>query len=488
MAFVLVVMSWTSGCARRDLSEPPPVDGTARVPVVAAQPSEVGALLTLPLAAIVKAADAALPRSHREDWADGGDACVNTPRPGQTCAGTRYRYKVRRGELTAVAEGTNAVRLRTEIEVDGAVGLRGKAADVMGLDARPFKASATVELALTPSVNSDWCLVVDVVPSYRWIRQPRIEVLPGFEVNVSMQVDRQLKRAIPVIAEAARSAIDCADWRARLGRFYTTATVPLRVTPDEVLHLNLTPLGFALSGLEVDADGVRMAARMTLRAEVDRNPIALTPLPLPPMHRIGANAPPRTRVQLPLRVPIALLEERARRELVGKTFSTQTPAGSAAITVQAIRLYPTTGGRVAIGLGFSARLPGQLFNTRSTVYLVGTPALDEPTVVRLDRPVFTRVLDNTIWNTASALFDGVLREEMARQLRYDFAPDVERGRRELARVLADPATAPGARLSVAGIDAGLGRIAIDGVDLVAEVLLLADITVEPDLSTLARRR
>ena len=108
--------------------------------------------------------------------------------------------------------------------------------------------------------------------------------------------------------------------------------------------------------------------------------------------------------------------------------------------------------------------------------------------VRLKDPTFTRVLDNDVWNTLSVLFDSQIRGELDKSLRYDFSGDVETAKKVLTEKLADPAAIPNAKAIATDVDIGLGRVAVNGTDLVAEALFGASVTLEPKLAGLVAQR
>lgn len=178
----------------------------------------------------------------------------------------------------------------------------------------------------------------------------------------------------------------------------------------------------------------------------------------------------------------------AQKLVGGKTFEGDTPAGRIRATVNKVEIYPTFGGRIAVGIDLDAKLPGKVLDTKGTVFVVGTPVTEGKTVVRLKDLTFTRILDNQVWNALSALFDLQIRGELDKSLRYNVSGDAEKAKKALAQKLADPAAIPNTKAMATDVDIGLGRVAVNGTDLVAEAIFGANVTVAPNLGGLVAQR
>jgi len=488
VVFIMAAAALLGACTRSDISERPPVDNGAAATPIEAQPSTIGALVAIPLDQAIQAANSALPRTYGRDWINGPDACADLGLLGKHCAGTKYKYNVARGDIAIAPAGTNAVKLSVDVSLDGQGGFRGDGAKLLKLDAKNFDAAAKVDIVLTPVIGQDWCPTIDVVPSYNWTKNPRVEIVSRVNVDVSGQVNDAIKDKIPQITQAVQGSINCTQFKSQLASVYGKRTFPVEVTPGQILHVNVEPLDFAFSGFNIDTQAIRLAAMLTARIEVSGAPITPSTLPLPPLKMFGASAPPRIAIAVPLRAPFALLQAEAQKLLGGKTFEGDTPAGRVKAILSKVMIYPTSGGRIAVGIDLDAKLPGKVLDTKGTVFVVGTPVTDGKAVVRLKDPTFTRILDNDVWNALSALFDSQIRGELDKSLRYNFSGDVEKAKQALTEKLADPAAIANAKAMASDIDIGLGRVAVNGTDLVAEALFGANVTLEPKLAELIAPR
>lgn len=463
------------------------MDNGATATPIETQPSTVGALVLIPLDQAIQAANAALPRTYSQDWTNGPDQCARVLGV-RVCVGTKYKYTVSRGEIAIAPFGDNAVKLSVDVALDGQGGFRGDGARALGLDAKNFDAAAKVDIVLTPKIGPDWCPTIDVVASYNWTNNPRVEIVSRVNVDVSGQVNDAIGGKIPQISQAVQGSINCAQFKSQLASVYGNRTFPVEVTPGQNLHVNVEPLDFGFSGFNIDAEKIRLAALLTAKIELSGAPISPSTLPLPPLKTIEVSAPPRIAIALPLRAPFSLLQSEAQKLVGGKTFEGDTPAGMVKATVSKVDIYPTSGGRIAVGIELDAKLPGKFLDTKGTVFVVGTPVMEGKTVVRLKDPTFTRILDNQVWSTLSTLFDSQIRGELDKGLRYNFSGDVEKAKKALAEKLSDPAAIPNAKAIVTDVDIGLRRVAVNGTDLVVEALFGANVTLEPKVVGLVAQR
>ncbi|MDQ7954774.1 MAG: DUF4403 family protein [Pseudomonadota bacterium] len=485
---LLAVGALLGGCGRSDISERPPRADGAGAPQIATQPSTIGALVAIPLAQSIQAANTALPRSYGQDWTNGEDACVDLGLLGKHCVGTKYRYNVSRGDIAITAVGTNAVKLSVHVSLNGQGGFRGDLSKWIKADAKNFDAAANVEIVLTPTMGSDWCPSIGVAPSYNWTKNPRVEIVSKVNVDVSGQVNKVLDSKLPQIAQAVQQSINCAQFKSQLAAVYGNKTFPIEITPGQKMYLNVEPLDFAFSGFNVDTQAIRLAAMLTAKVELSGKPTTPSVLPLPSLKTIGVEAPPRTSIAVPLRAPFALLQTEAQKLASGKTFKANAAGSEVMATLKNVEIYPTSGGKVAVGIDFDAKLPGKLLDTKGIVFVVGTLVAEGPTGVRLKDPTFTRILDNDAWNLLSVLFESQIRGELDKSLRYSFAGDVTKAKKALADKLAEPTRNPQIKAKVTDVDIALVRVGVSGTDLVAEGLFGANVVLEPSVAALVAER
>ncbi|TGV62239.1 DUF4403 family protein, partial [Mesorhizobium sp. M00.F.Ca.ET.158.01.1.1] len=89
-----------------------------------------------------------------------------------------------------------------------------------------------------------------------------------------------------------------------------------------------------------------------------------------------------------------LLLAELSKNLKGRDFQQQTPAGAIDVKIDDVDLYPSAGS-VVVGLKVRAKLPGKFLNTTGWVYLSGLPRVERTgTAISISELHFATVLDN----------------------------------------------------------------------------------------------
>lgn len=463
------------GCTKKEISEKPPHAANAE-PSFTTASSQVAATLTSPMSQVRGMIENAVPPSYSTSG-NGDDVCARVI-GARVCAGTHFAYTVSRGNITIVAQSPSAVMISVPVSLRGQGGFRGDGARLLSLQAKNFTADAILDLTVAPRLNADWCPVLDVRPGYRWISNPRVEIVSRAWIDVKGPIEAELNKKIPEIVEKARTAIDCAKFRADVSKFYASQSFPLPLPWNDQLHVNLDPQDIAFSGLVVDPAKLQVAASLAVKAEIAGKPIAKAPKPLPKLKPLGPGVSPRLSLAVPVRAPYPALATALSEGLKGKTFTKDTPAGALSATVNEVELYPSND-RLVIGLDFVADMPGRILDAKGQIYLLGTPVVDGGTAVSLKNVGFARILDNDLWSGLSALFEADIREAIEKAVRYDLAADINKAKAELKNKLADPQTTPGVKLTANNVAISLGRVAVAPEELAVEALFSATVTVTP---------
>ena len=477
----VIASSALVGCSRKDISERPPEGGGA--PIFATAPSLIGAAVAVPLTQVVEIVNAEVPANHSARG-NGENVCGRVLGV-RICVGTRYSYTVTRGTIAIKAHSADAIKISVPVSLRGQGGFRGDGARALSLDAKNFQADAVLDIALAPKLNADWCPRLDVSASYRWTTNPRVEIVSRAWIDVRGPVERALNGQLPGLVKKAKAAIDCSRFKADVAKLYGTRTFPIALPWNDKLYVNVQPSDIAFSGLKVDQTSLRVAGVLTVKAEVSGTAIKSSPLPLPPLKNFESAEAPRLTVALPLRAPYSSLTAAVSQAVSGETFQQETPAGRVAATIGEVRIYPSAD-KLVVGVGFEAKLPGKILDTKGTVFVVGKPTVEEGTRVALKDVSFTRILDSDVWNGLSVLFDSQIRKAIEEAARYDLSGDIEKAKTVLAGKLADPHTIPGLKLTASNVQISLGRTAVAANELAIEALFAATVNITPDPSAAAR--
>jgi Domain of unknown function (DUF4403) len=463
------------GCGKTgQLSEAPPNGSQAAA--FDTTPSTVGALATIPIAEIKALVNAKVPPSYSASG-DGEEACTRIL--GQkACIGTRYSLNARRtGEIGVEAAGPSALRMTLPVSFDGKGGFSDngeigkRVIRLLSLGARNFNGALVISADLTPVLGEDWCPKLNVAVTYRWTSDPRVEIVSKVNVSVKGEVEKAINDKLPDLVAAARDAIGCTKFNAEVAKVYGSRTFPVDIPNVGKVHINITPTNIAFSGLSVTPCDV--SAAVAIAATVDMSGTPLTPalLPLPKLTTIKAE-PPVMSVAVTIRAPYTLLTTAVTAAVAGRTFEQETPAGKAKIKVTGVEVYPSNG-KIVVGVDVAADMPSGAPDAKGEIYLLATPKVEGGTKISLPDASYTTALNSTFWSAASALFEGPIKKAIRDAAVYDLTNDVVKARDAIAKAIADPALAPGLKVSISNVDMKLGRVAVADKEFAAEGLFSA---------------
>ncbi|MEE4450687.1 DUF4403 family protein [Novosphingobium resinovorum] len=360
---------------KRERTEPPPRAHDA----IRIEPQ--ASLITVPVRADLTDLAAALDREiPRTLW--------TIDKPGQTCVKSRsvdlgittlktpplkcrIVGEVTRGTMTFAGKGKE---IRLTMPLHAVV----RAEDIGGVLKRETAtadavAHATVRIALA----EDWTPRGTVDIRYDWLNSPHAQFL-GQRVDFTEQADRKLA---PVIARLER------ELPGQLGRLqlrrqveqawaaaFTTVSLNRQNPP---VWMRVKPMELQYGGYELD--GKRMLLRLGLKAAtetfVGRRPPDPAATPLPPVKPLEAEAG-RLAFFIPVIADYRELEPVLARALQKRSARSFAVPGVGPVLARfhEVDVYGTTGGRIAVGVTFTARdAANRLGATRGTVWMTGTP-------------------------------------------------------------------------------------------------------------------
>src|SRR5882724_10105394 len=386
----------TAGAA---LSQKPPRSpGPASI---AASPSSIGLSLSLPYTVIAGAATNAVPgefsgrdrrpictklderaqKAAREKV--GGDLgkwlgkvarkvvhLLPQNEKGESCLDADIAYTIHRdGPVAAFAAGDH-LRLSVPLSVTGHAGFEGDLARALRLDHKKFRGSLVATADIRLAAGGDWCPAIKVEPGYAWRDKAQLEVAPGAWIDIDRPAGPKINDLMRSAAKKLERAIKCDDVRKAATRLWHPYDVPLALPGDARLHVTATSLGVGLSGIRYTADAVLLTVGIDARVDYDTLQAALA------------------------------------ERLASHPFTQETAAGRVSIAITAVEIYPSSGpsgGRLAVGLGFTATTADPAMDATGWVYLVGEPVLDQKAqTVRVRDLSFAPQIDNKLWSVLSA--------------------------------------------------------------------------------------
>ncbi len=232
-------------------------------------------------------------------------------------------------------------------------------------------ATALVTADLRPGLTADGHLSAAIHLAYDWRQEPGV-MLMGQRIRLTEKVDQKLGPILQKAQSDLSRKLATLPVRAELERTWRSGfTVQSLNRRNPPAWLRLTPQGFGVGRIAVDADQLRIDAVLDALAEVHLGaaPLRPVPTPLPP---IAAAGPADG-----LTLNVAVLSDYATLEgVIGKALVKVAAKGinvpdygRVRVTFRRAILYGTDDGRLALGLDLHARGPHQVLNARGRVWL-----------------------------------------------------------------------------------------------------------------------
>jgi hypothetical protein len=426
------------------LSQEPVRKGVAEA--APASESTLGVRVAVPFEVLNSAVNGLLPATMSKDE-NGEDACLFG-----ICAGTHYEFTASPSPIAFSHEG-GKLRGAVSLAINGKGGFRGDGAKLVGLDAKNFDAAADVAVVASVSVTPGWCPEVNASVSYNWTKTPRVEYISGKYVSIGGIAEKAINDSLKTLPDKLREAMPCAAIKAAAAKAWRNYSVPVQVPDGTMLHVAIHPKQVGTSGLIVADESLRIAIGVVSDISVSTQVEAEQPLgALPDLGQVPDSAG-KLDVSLPLRAEYARLNEALLAAVRGKPFEFQVGPGRGAVEIKDVEVFPSDG-KVGLKLGFTADLPGRIFNTSGTVYATAKITPDETgQVIRLTDFSYSRILDNGVWSGLSAVFEGQIRQQVENNGHIDLKPHLDKGREALREAISDPTKTNGVKIEVQDPDA-----------------------------------
>lgn len=426
-----VIALLLAGCGRTAGNPAPPrVDTPADLPQ---QTSTIVVPVTVDLATLETALNGQVPRQlWRIDRQE--KACVQAQRVKLLGVrakvtpdiGCRIVGQVTRGRIRLGGSGD---RLVLTLPVNATIAAR----DVGGvLKGKTATGAAAVRAVVKLSVDRAWQPRAKVDIAYDWTEPPGIDFL-GQRIKFVEKADDKLKGVIAGLERTLPQELAKLRARERLAGVWKEGFAVIELNRDKPpAWMRVTPQRLGFGGYRVGAGKVEMLLQAEALTETfvgDRpSDPAPTPLP-PPTPRVGERG---LRFFVPVIADYAQLEPVVLRTLVRRAAKGITLDKVGAVDAQfgKVTVYPTTGGRLAVGIEASVKArshPG-LTATRGSVWLSGIPYNDAGTqMVRVrDLRIATQTDREAVDLLIQLMLDPQVMEDIRTALSHDFGGDYQR--------------------------------------------------------------
>ena len=372
LAFAGLVL--LAGCGGwRDEGRPPRTDDAIRIPP---QASIISVPVEADLGNLARAMERQVPRRlwsiDQKDQVciasekiDLGLAKVKTPKIKCRIVG-----EVTRGAIAIAGSGQ---RIRLAIPITAVV----RAEDIAGvLKRETATARAIVHADVQLDIARNWTPRGTIDLSYDWTTEPHIEFL-GQKIRFTQEAERELAPIVAKLERELPGELGKLELHRQIENAWASAftSVVLNKRNPEV-WMRITPRELQYGGYEIVNGRLRLRLGMRALTEtyVGHRPRPRPPIALPRMQKLEAETG-----QLAFFLPVfgdyralqpVLLEALQKRSRRPFEVPGLNPVDA---TFKAATIYGTRGGKIAVGLTFTAHERGSKTPTSGTVWMTGRP-------------------------------------------------------------------------------------------------------------------
>ncbi len=400
IVFALLCVAILTGCDRTPHEAPPRAKDTISVPP---QTSTIDVPIVADLGKLAATLEKAIPRRL---WS------IN--KPEQTCVPPK-KVKILFARIK-----TPAIRCRiTGTVVRGPLVLEGSgkmitvimplhaaisARDVGGVLSRETaEADARFRAVARLDIAGDWSPRATVSIAYDWTDEPHVDFL-GQRIEFTSKADAKLADVVARLEHTLPQELGRLQLREQIAQVWGAAFTSVQLNrANPPVWMRITPRQLSYGGYTISRNRVNLALGLTAGTETfvgDRPPDPQRQ-PLPAMTRMQPG-PGRILFAIPVIADYRQLEPVLAKALVKRSRRPFEVPGVGAVRAQfhQVTIYGTTGGKIAVGLRFSAAAEGGE-PSRGTIWLTATPrnavndrrvAFDDLTVAGVTDSVRTSLL------------------------------------------------------------------------------------------------
>jgi Domain of unknown function (DUF4403) len=364
LALMLVLALLLAGCSRDSSNPAPPrVTAPADIPV---GDSAIAVPISARIADLEQLVNAEVPQTL-VTINETKPACVKLPVIGNVSC--RLQGEVTRGRIRITGKGD---RLKLSMPVDAIISAKdiGKV-----IKSETATAAAVVVADVRLTSIGDWQPSAKVAIDYRWTRKPGIDFL-GKRITFAGRADPELQKLLK------RLEASVPNHRDKLANAWSKGFTSIKLNDhNPPVWLRLTPEQLRFRRYHIEKGVITLELGATARTEtfVGERPADPPATPLPPHAPYQIAPDTGFRFHIPVIADYAELEpvlEKALKKLEKKPISLPN-FGDVRAEFTKVTLYPTTGSRLAIGLGLKVKTPRGWLDPRGTVWVTGQP-FNEP--------------------------------------------------------------------------------------------------------------
>lgn len=321
------------------------------------------------------------------------------------------------------------------------------ARDVGGILKRETaEADARVRAVVRLNLAADWSPRGTIAISYDWTDEPHIDFL-GQRIELTSKADEKLKGVIANLERTLPRELAKLRLRERIADSWRSAFTSLELNDaNPPVWARISPRELSYGGYRIDGRKLTLNLGMTAITEtfVGNRPVDPTPTPLPAMTRMSGPAG-----NILLAVPV-IADYRELEPVLLKALAkrSQRPfavpgIGPVNASFSKVTVYGTNGGKIAVGLGFSAARPGEI-PARGTIWLTARPTnVANSRQVAFEELEVAGITDSTGASLLIQLANAPgLSQTIADALTQNFSKDYDKLLAKIGSAIAEKRTGP----------------------------------------------
>jgi len=481
-----------SGCNRTpettQVSERPQSINQSSLAVTQPRPSRFGLRARVAYADIEAIAASELPDSY--SVVDSRRLCKRVIGI-KACGTANWDLTVTRRGTPQISGNNQLVSIRTPLAFDGVVGMDGKVARALGLAALEVQGSVVTHVTLGLTLQDNWCPNVNATVTYNWIEEPTVVWRNKMDFNLETIVNDALDKQLATLEPRLNRAIDCEEFRSQLAKYWRSYTFALDIPAADAVdnaqqvHLNIVPKGFAFSGIRTEPDKLGVSFALDATTVVASAPLIEEAIPLPALKEVGFQDS-KTIFDILLRADYTQLQAAIQPRVTGKSYSSDSPAGNVTVSLTSIDFSGNPDG-ITVALGFTAKLPTNRRDTTGILYLNATPVVDtELEQLSLSNVRLSKVLDSTLWDLVSRVFEGQIISAIERNAVFDLADRTRQLEQRLIEQLHDPARTGGLNVVAQDLNIKLLELIPEYKALAARARVSAELDLDIPLTVIQK--
>jgi hypothetical protein len=409
----------------------------------------------------------------------------------KACGTANWNLNLNRQADLKVSGDKQHIVVQAPIAFDGIVGMDGKVAKTLGLTSLDVKGAVVADIKLGLQVKENWCPRVSVSITYDWTEKPTVVWRNTLDFSVEEIINDTLDKQLEKLEPRINASIDCEQFRKQLEQQWKSYSFAIDLPTDEgsdavdKMHLNFTPTGFAFSGIHTENDRLGMGFALDGMTVLEDNPVSISAFPLPALKHIEYQQS-KTDFDILLRATYTQLEKILQPQLLGKTYTSDTIAGEASVTVKRVALSSNSTG-VTVSLDFVANLPGNSGDTNGIVFLLANPEINtEKEQLSLSNIRLSKVIDSALWDLLSTVFESQIITAIERNAIINYAPRLRELEQDIIGQLQDTSRTGGLVVTTKQLSISLLDIIPEASSLAALARVSADVDIDIPVSLIQK--